>query len=72
MDNVQRKIIITEGGQQIPVQTTPNVKVMVFMPDDPTKEEIDIDVTASEFEKIKKQALTNKIPTAILRGKKTK
>lgn len=72
MEGIERKIIITEGGQQIPVETGVGMVSTFFLPDDRVKEEIKLDVTDAEFEKIRKQALTNKVPAAILKGKKAK
>ncbi|MFN3004977.1 hypothetical protein [Mycolicibacterium wolinskyi] len=72
MDQIERRILITEGGQQIPVETGAGMISTFFFSDDQVKEEVKLDVTEAEFEKIKKQALTNKIPAAILRSKKAK
>lgn len=72
MDQIERKILITEGGQQIPVETGAGMISTFYFSDDRVKEEVKLDVTAVEFAKIKKQALTNKIPAAILRTKKAK
>ena len=70
MEEVKRKIIITESGQQIPVQAMGGVELSVFAPDDPVVEEVSIDVNDKEFNKIQKQAVTNKIRIDILKHKK--
>lgn len=72
MDQIERKVLITEGGQQIPVETAAGMISDFYLPNDRVKEAVTLDVTDAEFEKIKKQALTNKIPAAILRSKKVK
>lgn len=67
---LQHKVIITESGEQIPVQTPPNVDIKVFIPNDPVKQEVQLDVTPEEFEQLQKQAVTNDIPADILNDEK--
>lgn len=72
MQELRRKIIITKNGQQIPVESALGVDLEVFIQDDSIKEVVHLDVSDKEFDSMRKQAVTNKIPAAMLRSKKAK
>lgn len=67
---VQRKVIITESGQQIPVQMPINASGGVIVPDDSIKDEIMLDVTEKEFNTMQRQAMKNGIPRTTLLKKR--
>ncbi|WP_425005742.1 hypothetical protein [Mycolicibacterium sp. S3B2] len=70
MDKVERKVIIMKSGDQIPVSTSPGAIVSFYVGEDRSEDAVTLDVTDKEFEALQKQAVTNNIPTAILRDKK--
>lgn len=70
MTEKQRQVIITESGQQIPVEAGVGVEVSFYLPDDPVKEVVLLDVSDQEFAAIQKRALTNDVPADILSDKK--
>ncbi|MEV0360072.1 hypothetical protein AB0H71_28840 [Nocardia sp. NPDC050697] len=67
---MERKIIITEQGQQIPVEAPHGVTVSVLPTNDAVADEVVLDVTEKQFGYLQKQAVTNDISAVILRSKK--
>ena len=63
------KVIVTDK-QQITVSMPSTMDIQVLVEGETIKDDVSLDVTEKEFGKLRKQAMTNKIPAAILRGKR--
>lgn len=69
---MKRSVFVTESGQQIPVEAAPGMRVFMSIPDDPVKEEVELDVDDEQFKEIQNLAMTNNIPADILKTRKRK
>lgn len=70
-DELTRKVAITAKGQQIPIESGSGVTVTIALADDDVKREVLVDVSTEQFDEMRKQALTNDIPAAILKTRKS-